>query len=150
MNAVHVHLLLNHIPVLGVVFGAVVLAVALYREREVFVRFALWLFIAMAVLIVPTYLSGESAEDIVEPIIVNAEPWIDSHEDAAGFAGLLTVLLGALAAGALAMGRGRPQMPRAWVLSALVMSLLASAALARTATLGGQISHTEIRGATSD
>ena len=150
MNAVHVHLLLNHIPILGVLFGTGVLAVAVFRRQEAFVRFALWVFIAMAALIVPTYLSGEAAEDIVEPVIVDAEAWIEPHEESAGFAGMMTVLAGALAAGALAIGRRRPALPRGWVFAALAVSLLASAALARTATLGGQISHTEIRGATPD
>ena len=150
MNAVHIHLLLNHVPILGVLFGAAILAGALYRRQEAFVRFALWIFIAMTALIVPTYLSGEAAEDIVAPAIPSAEAWIEPHEQAAGFAGMMTVLVGALAAGTLAVGRGQPDLPRRLVLATLVVSLLASAALARTATLGGQISHTQIRGATPE
>jgi hypothetical protein len=145
MNAVHVHLILNHVPVVGVLLGAVVLAGALVRRHPGLQHFALWLLIAMGVLIVPTYLSGESAEEIVEPAIVDAAAWIEPHEEAAGFAGFMTVLTAAAAAATLAYGRGHSELPRRLVIVTIVVALLASAALARTATLGGFISHTEIR-----
>ena len=145
MNAAHVHLLLNHVPVLGVLLGAIVLAVALSRRRAGLTRFALGLFVAMAVVTIPTYLSGEPAEEVIESAVADAEQWVEPHEEAALIAGTLTVLLGLLAAVALMRAGGSADIPRVLALATLVLALVASGALAWTADLGGQIRHTELR-----
>ena len=56
----HLHLLLNHIPVLGVGFGLAVLGWAAFRPRPEFARLALVVFIVSALAAIPTYLSGRS------------------------------------------------------------------------------------------
>lgn len=144
LNAAHVHLLLNHVPILGAVTAAGLLTLALFFRRQVLTKASLWVLGVAGVVAVPVYLSGEEAEDIVEELGV-AHAVIEAHEEAA----LLAVLgLGALALVALGtlwwLGHRR-EAPR-WITGTMWVLALVGAGLAGwTAYLGGQIRHTEIR-----
>ena len=67
MNAIHVHLMLTHVPVLGTVFGLGLLLVALWRRSDEVKKVALGVFVLAALFAVPVYLTGEPAEDGVNP-----------------------------------------------------------------------------------
>lgn len=68
MNAPHLHLLLNHVPVLGSAFGLGLLAFALWRKSDELKKTAFGVFVIAALLAVPGYLSGEPAEEGVESL----------------------------------------------------------------------------------
>jgi hypothetical protein len=68
MNPTHVQLMLNHIPVLGAVFGLALLTFALWRKSEELRKAALGTFLVAALVAVPAYLTGEPAEDSVESL----------------------------------------------------------------------------------
>ena len=53
MNVAHWHLILNHIPVLGIAFGLVVLGAGLWKSSEELKRLALVVFATSALLAVP-------------------------------------------------------------------------------------------------
>lgn len=146
LSPLHLHLALNHIPVLGtLLFAPLVLLWGLMRRSRDVTHVGLVLAVLVAITAVPIFLTGEPAEDQLQ-----RQPWFDkqrveAHEERAE-AGLIAVLItGAAALGALWLARGgRPDRPGvgAIVLLGLVVSatLLAVAALA-----GGQIRHDEIR-----
>lgn len=50
MNAMHLHLLLNHVPVLGTIFGLALLVPALLRRRDELKRVVLGCLIVTAFL----------------------------------------------------------------------------------------------------
>lgn len=144
LNAAHVHLLLNHVPILGAVAAAALLTLALFVRREVLTKAALWTLTVAGIVAVPVYLSGEEAEEIAEDLGV-AHSVIESHEEAA----LVTVIalgsLGLLALGFLWWSTRQYEVPR-WVTGLMWILAAGGAFLAgRTAYLGGQIRHTEIR-----
>src|SRR5688572_12110141 len=57
MNPAHLHLLLNHVPVLGTVFGVLLALLAMrWRSKDVEAA-ALWVFLVTAVVAVPVYLT---------------------------------------------------------------------------------------------
>lgn len=143
-NAAHLHLLLNHVPILGAVAAALLLTLALFVRRQVLTKAALWFLAVAGVVSVPVYLSGEEAEDIAEELGA-AHAVIESHEEAA----LLTLIslgaLGLLALGFLWWTSHQYEVPR-WVTGTMWVLAAGGAVLAaRTAYLGGQIRHTEIR-----
>ena len=145
MNVVHLHLLLNHLPVLGSLFALLLFAGALYK-RAVSVRFALWFAVGLGAVALTVYLTGEPAADRVEKLLGVTEKTIDAHEEAAELATIIAGVLGSLALIALLLFRRR-EVPR-WVAAAgLIGTLVLSTAMGWTANLGGQIRHTEIRGA---
>lgn len=53
MNWAHVHLLLNHVPVLGTIFGLALLGYALMRRNDGLTRVALGVFVVVALLALP-------------------------------------------------------------------------------------------------
>ena len=66
MDEARIHLLLNHSPILGSRFGAVLLLVAVLQRNEVLIRTGLIMLVVAAALAIPTQLSGQGAEEVVE------------------------------------------------------------------------------------
>ncbi len=149
MNAAHLHIVLNHIPVIGVPFGAVLLIFGLVRRSEEVKRAALLAFVLIALITVPTFLSGKAAEDIVEHLPGVVDDLIEHHEDAALIALISTSVLGALSLMGLgwSLVTGKLGLPATVLL--ILISLGVSGWLGRTANLGGKIRHTEFRDGTA-
>ena len=147
MNWVHLHLMLNHLPVLGTIFGLLLLAWAVLRRDETLQRAALATFVLTALAAIPVFLTGEPSEEIVEDLAGTAKAAIESHEDAAVVALIAIETLGAMALGALVLFRRRA-LPRPLAGAALVFALATAGWMAQTANLGGRIRHAEL-GATA-
>lgn len=147
MNWAHIHLALNHIPVLGTVFGLSLLGYAMLRRNDVLKKAACNLFVAVALLALPVYFTGEPAEEIVERAAGISKADIDAHEQSALISLVGVELLGlAGLIGLVVAARGRP-VPTKVTSTALVLSLATTALMARTANLGGRIHHAEVRSA---
>lgn len=145
MSGPHIHLILNHFPVVGATAAAGLLTLAVLMRRDVLARAGLWALVVSAAAGVPVYLSGEGAEDVVEELGV-ADAVIEAHEEAALLALVALLVLGAVAASALWLYRRRAEVPRKLVIGLWVLSLGAGLLVARAANRGGEIRHTEIRG----
>lgn len=145
MNAVHFHLLLNHLPVLAPIFGLALFVLGLWRKNESLKRVALGVFLVAALLAVPAYLTGEPAEDAVEKLPGVSKPITERHEDAAAVAFTAIVVLGVAALGGLIRYRGGRSVAPWFAALVLVATLATSGLMAWTASLGGQVRHTEIR-----
>lgn len=146
MNTVHIHLLLNHVPVIGTLLGIVLIAWAILRSSTEVARTALALFVILAPIALVVYLTGEPVEHLVERLPGVTEGAIEAHEEAATIATVALGGLGVVALWALVYFRRRV-LPRAVLLIVLVYSLAVGGLMAWTANLGGQIRHTEIRAA---
>lgn len=144
MNYAHVHLILNHVPVVGIPIALCFLIYGFLRANPGAQRFALATFVAIAALTVPTFLSGEPAEKLVEHMPGFAESFVEGHEDAAEVSLVLTAITGAIALGALWLWRNE-RIRRYAVLGTMAAAALSAASLGYTASLGGKIRHTEIR-----
>jgi uncharacterized membrane protein len=144
MNVAEVHLALNHIPVFGMMVTLLLWIWALVRRSDELRRTALLGMVLLALIAVPTYMTGEPAEKRVEHLPGVTEHQIHEHESAAAFALGSSLLLGLLALFGLFRWRGRP-IPRAFAIVLLVVNLHGVTVVLRTAYLGGQIRHTEIR-----
>lgn len=145
MNWAHIHLMLNHVPVLGTVFGLALLAWGVVRRDARLQRAALVTFVLAAIAAIPVYLTGEPSEDVVERLAGTANTAIETHEEAAVIALIGIELLGAIAVAALfwsRAGRAVTTLTRAAFLVAMVTTGL----MAWTANLGGRIRHAELRG----
>lgn len=144
MNWTHVHLMLNHVPVLGTVFGFALLAWALMRRNETLQRVALWTFVLAAVAAIPVFLTGEPAEEMVENLAGTAERAIETHEEAGLVALIAVEAVGVLALAALLWFRQRA-LPRALIAVTVALALATAGWMVYTANVGGQIRHSELR-----
>lgn len=145
-DPVHLHLVLNHIPVLGtLLFAPLILLWGLVRRSRDVTLAGLLLTVILGLTAIPIYLTGEPAEEQVEQ-----RPWFDktlveSHEERAEAALVAVLLTGAAALVALWLSRAGRPVPPAWS-GIVVIGLLVSAALfALTGLAGGRIRHDEVR-----
>ena len=146
MSLVHLHLLLNHVPVVGTLFALLLFAAAIFLRETVSTKFALGFSVAIALVAVAVYFTGEPAEEAVEKLAGVSERIIEQHEEAAELSTIAMSMFGALALAALVILRKR-KMPR-WVGAAgLAGTIVLTAVMGWTANLGGQIRHSEIRSA---
>jgi uncharacterized membrane protein len=145
VNGAHIHLLLNHAPVVLTPTAMVVLGIGLLRRRADLQRFGLGLLMAAAVLAAPAYLTGDPAEAVVRPLPGVSGEAIERHEDMATEAIAIVGLAGVAALFALILDSRRGHAPRWLLLTAMGLSVAGSAWLALTANLGGHIRHPEIR-----
>ena len=145
MNWAHIHLLLNHIPVLGTAFGILLLAFAIVRKSEEIKQVSLGVFVFTAVAALPADFTGERAAEMVENLPGVSKPIIEPHEKSAVIAMWAAEILGIVALGGLLRFRRSRHLPHWFVAATLILAIAAGGLMARTANLGGKIRHTEIR-----
>jgi len=145
MNWAHLHLILNHFPVVTAVLALPIFLVAIVRAKEGLRNLALGVFVAAAVLALPAYLTGKPAEETVERMAGIDKDDIEVHEEAAEIAAIVVGLQGIVALVALVTLRRRPGLPAPVTTTLVVLSLAGALLMARAANLGGMIRHSEIR-----
>lgn len=145
MNDAYLHLLLNHIPIITTAIGLLLLAAAIFwRKSADLTGAALTVLVLGALVAIPTYRTGEPAEELVEDLPGVMPMAIHDHEEAAETAVWAVGLAGVAAAGGLITLLRRGSAPPWLLIVTLVLAIVATALLARTANLGGKIRHPEI------
>lgn len=145
MNPAHIHLLLNHIPLIGSAMAILLLAVGLARKSAELKKASLWIFVIAAIVTIPVYFTGEPAEEITEHLPGVADSIIKQHERAALLSLIAIEALGIVSLAGLFAARRSADISKLFVAAALGVSVIAGGLMAWTANLGGQIRHTEIR-----
>ena len=145
LSPAHLHLMINHIPVLGPPFLAILLIIGLLRKSPEILRAGLFLTVALSLATVPVYLTGEPAEHQVEEMTWADEDLIHEHEERAEKGFLAALATGALALIFLFLARGGRQIRPAAAILVLLALLACSALFGWTALAGGEIRHEEIR-----
>lgn len=148
-SATHLHLMLNHVPVLGTIFVFILLAWGLVRRSREITSLGLLFTVLLALVTIPIYLTGEPTEEAQEHATWFDKQRAHDHEEKAE-RGLIAVLVtGAVALGALYLRRGgRPG--NGAVTGLATAALAVSAGLFALAALeGGQIHHEELRPGTA-
>lgn len=149
MSTAYVHLLLNHIPVIGTLGCILVLGYGLIRRQQEILRLSLYLFVLVALLTLPVFFSGEGAEDAVRHMPGITRDLIHAHENLARIAMWLTEALGLLALAGLWQSLRKQRLPLPLAGGLVVLSLICAGVLAQTSHLGGIIRHSELRGETA-
>jgi uncharacterized membrane protein len=144
MNAAHLHLIVNHLPLFAALFGGVILAVGLLRNQEALTKTGLVLAVLTGIAAFVAVETGERAEEIAEEVPGVVEDTIHEHEEAAEAALFASILLGVVALAALIVPERRATLKRAATIGSLVLSLVAFGLIGRAANLGGFVRHTEI------
>jgi hypothetical protein len=146
MNLVHVHLLLNHFPTIGFGIGIALYVASMIGKKEDLKRASLVILFLIAAVAIPTYMSGNAAEEVLKDKGVSSAA-IRAHEDAALWAFIMMEITGFLAWLSLWQYRVIRRVP-GWTTPVIVLlSLMSFGAMARTANLGGEIRHPEIASA---
>ena len=145
MHPVHLHLALNHIPVLGTLFLLIWLVVAWIRRDQSVIRQSLWGIVVLMLVSIPIKFTGDNAEESLSGEPISTRERITHHETAADRATTGIFVAGLFAAGVLFKTRKEKSVSH--VLLAIMTALLVAtfALMALTANSGGAIRHPEVR-----
>lgn len=146
MNAAHLHLLVNHLPIFGVYFALPLLLWAWWRRERILMGAPVALLVAAAVGVFVADQSGERAEEQVEHLPGVSEAAIYTHEELAEVSVVLTGIAGAVGVAALLLTRRRAGPLPHWAAAGPLLATGAAAvSLGLTGLSGGQIHHPEVR-----
>jgi hypothetical protein len=145
MDWTHLHLALNHIPVVGVPLMILLLAAGWWRRRNEVVRATLWTIALLSAAAIAIKFTGDFAAEESTQRLAPSQAFVIRHEVSADQATTGVFLLGLATVLALFMARGARPL-RAWSLAlVLLLGIVTAVLYARTANNGGQIGHAEIR-----
>ena len=143
MTPAHLHLILNHVPVVGFPLATLLLLVAWMRKSRELQSVALAGALLVSLTTVSAFMTGEPAEHQIEHAPGVTKEHIEAHEDMARISLGLGLLCGIAAGTVLVLGRVRGP-SRGGVALTLVIALATCGALAVTSERGGHIRHPEI------
>ena len=144
MNYAELHLLLNHFPIIGTIVGLGLFLVSFVGKNEDLRRGSYIVFVAIALISIPTFLSGFGAQLMIKGPGVS-DALLQRHQGAALLSLWFMEATGALALAGLWQSQ-RISHPARWNVSAvLLFSLLTAGLMARTGSTGGDIRHPEDR-----
>lgn len=144
MNQTHIHLLLNHFPIIGTLIGSCLLLWGIIKKNDHIKSLSALLLACMALVAIPVFLTGEPAEESVEHLGGVKEQVIKLHEEAAEIAIWLMGITGIISLTAMLLAFKKHRQANIVFMLTFILSAVCFASMARTGYLGGQIRHTEI------
>lgn len=145
MNDAHLHLIVNHFPIIGTIFGTGILITGLFFKNNAVKNTAYCLFIIGAVFSFASMNTGEGAEEIAEKLPGVTDAIIHEHEEMAEkLAIALYILAGVSILGLYTSIKNYSQAKLVSFLT-LAITFVAVFLAQQTGTTGGEIRHTEIR-----
>lgn len=146
MNGAHYHLLVNHLPILGTLFGLSIVVIGFILRNVSVKRTGLGLLVFATIAVFPAHITGEGAEEVVEHIEGVDRHFVHEHEEAADtFMGIL-IALGIVALVTLIVDVLKKRYTPVLYILTIIFSLITMLFAQKTGTTGGEIRHTEIRG----
>jgi uncharacterized membrane protein len=147
MNLAHLHLVLNHFPIIGTVIGLGLFVVSFAGKNDDLKRASLMVLAGVALLALPTFFSGIGAQGAIRKDPGVSAVLIERHEGAAMLALFFMEISGALALVGL-WQRHQVSIGERWSwnsMTILLFSVVTAGLMARVGTTGGEIRHPEIR-----
>lgn len=144
MNYAHLHLLLNHVPIIGSIVGLGLFLISFFGKNEDLRRASYIIFAAVALLTIPAFLSGFGAEQMIKGPGVS-DALISRHEGSALLSLWFMELTGALALIGIWQSQTNARPSRGNVSAVLLFSILTVVLIGRTGNTGGDIRHPEVR-----
>ena len=145
MNWAHVHLIINHIPVIGILFDFFLLAWAMIRRSEDVKRVSLGILVVLALFTPLVFYTGGKAAHLIHNLPGVDPARIGQHDDAALLSAWCMGVLGAVALAGLYAFRKRATLPNWFVSLCLVLTFVIVGLMGWTAELGGRIRLPEAR-----
>lgn len=145
MNSAYLHLLTNHLPVIGIIFSVLISLFALLNKSETTRKLALYFVVLVSLTALPAFFTGEPAEELIEDSPGISHDLIHEHEEASELATIVICVTGVLALITLIVSRRKPAFIKQGLQIVLVFSLASALLMGKAAIGGGKIKHDEIR-----
>jgi len=145
MNPAHLHLVVNHVPVFGAIFAALLIGWGLLRKSEEVLRLGLIVAVLIGIATWGVQLTGEPAEHALSGTQGFQRRLAHAHEEAAQLSTIVIGVSAVLALVTLLLMRRRRGAARGLAIVTLLAALAGFGLVSRAALLGGEISHPEAR-----
>ncbi len=141
----HVHLIINHVPILGSIFVLVLFIIALVFKNGFLQKLSLWFLVGIALSTAVAYVSGEKTDGAVRGLPEVADAMITVHKQVARYGLIIMFIAGVISLGGIIFYSKRTVLPVYLRISVLLILLVCVAVLAYAGFLGGLVMHPEIR-----
>lgn len=145
MNDAHLHMVVNHFPIIGVIFGLGILITGIVLKNNTIKNVSYILFVVAALFAAASMYTGEGAEEIVEDLPNVGHKIIHEHEEMAEKLAIVLYILGAFSLVGFYLNFKKHTKANLVSYVVLVIALIAVFLGQQTGTTGGEIRHTEIR-----
>ncbi|WP_226064944.1 hypothetical protein [Kaistella polysaccharea] len=145
MDELHMHLVVNHLPIIFPVVGIIILLIGIFSKSEVTKRNAYIIFILGAITSMVAMGTGEGAEDSATKIAGLSENLIKKHEEVSEIFAALTYVLGAISLVALIASFRNSVISKYAPFLVGIFAIVSLFFAQKVGTTGGEIRHTEIR-----
>lgn len=145
MNDAHLHLVVNHFPIIFPIVGVILVVIGLIVKSEPVKRTGYLIFILGSLFSIIAMTTGEGAEEVVEKIAGISESFIEEHEESAETFSILSYILGGISLLGLWASFTKKSFANSIAVFTLVFAIVTLYFAQITGTTGGEIRHTEIR-----
>jgi len=145
MNDAHLHMVVNHFPIIGTILGLGILVAGIILKNNSVKNTAYSLFILGAVFAAFSMGTGEGAEEIAKKLPDVTKHIIHEHEEMAEKLAIVLYLLGVIAIGGIYLNIKKHPKVKLVSFLAVVVALVGVFLAIETGTTGGEVRHTEIR-----
>lgn len=145
MNDAHLHLLVNHFPIIGTIFGLGILIAGIVFKNNTVKNVSYIIFIVAAIFAFIAMSTGEGAEELVEDMPNIGKQIIKEHEELAEKLAIVLYLLGAVSLFGLYTNIKKHSQAKLTSFLILVIAVVGVVLAKSVGTSGGEIRHTEIR-----
>lgn len=145
MNDAHLHLLINHFPIVGTLLGVLVLLGGVFFKNNAIKNTAYCIFVIAAIFSFLSMTTGDGAEELVEEMPSAGHAIIHEHEEIAEKFAIIMYLLGIVAVIGLITNAKKHPKASFFSYAILVIAIVAVFFASKVGTSGGEIRHTEIR-----
>lgn len=150
MNDAHLHMVVNHFPIIGTILGLGILITGMVLKNNSVKNTAYVLFIIAAIFGFFSMATGEGAEELVEDMPNIGKKIIHEHEELAEKLAVVLYLLGTISIAGLYLNFKNHPKTNFASYAALVIAFVGVILAIETGTSGGEIRHTEIRETSND
>jgi uncharacterized membrane protein len=145
MNDAHLHMIVNHFPIIGTILGLGILIAGMILKNNSVKNTAYILFIVAAIFGAFSMGTGEGAEELVEDMPSVGKQIIHEHEEMAEKLAIVLYVLGVISLGGLFLNYLKNAKANLVSYVAIVVAFVGVFFAQQTGTTGGEIRHTEIR-----
>ena len=145
MNDAHLHMLVNHFPIIGTIFGLGILTAGIIFKNNAVKNTAFIVLIIAAIFGFAAMSTGEGAEELVEDMPSVGKKIIHNHEELAEKFILVLYVTGAFALLSLIATVKNHSKAKLFTWITLLLTVVSVVLVKEVGTSGGEIRHTEIR-----
>mgnify|MGYP001032611144 FL=1 len=145
MNDAHLHLAINHFPIIVPFIGLIVMIGGIILKSNSIQRTSFAIFIIAAISTLGAMATGEGAAEMIENMSQVESTMIHEHEEAAELFAVMVYILGLISLVGIWFNWRKKKYANLISIVILIISAASIYFAANTGTTGGEIMHREIR-----